>query len=49
MKCTCDKGYGWKDYKCLNCGGDIRGVWCLTSILDEHLRKRIREAMKGEA
>jgi len=32
-KCNCKTGYGWKDYKCNKCGGDIRGVWYLTSIL----------------
>ncbi len=45
-KCTCKKGYGWKDFKCFKCGGDIRGIWYLTSILEEHLRKRIRDSIE---
>lgn len=33
MKCICEKCSGWKNFKCRKWGGDIRGVWIMTSIL----------------
>lgn len=51
--CNCGVCYGWKMYKCVKCGGDVRGVWNLVNLRtevinnEEHIRKTSTAGVRG--